>query len=85
MDSISVRCADANSPASRCRSGLCPRGSHAQVANGSMANTRFCRRSSVRRPSVAFGLLRGDPARHVPGDAMDQVAACVGQALRLDS
>ena len=32
-----------------------------------------------------FGLLGGDPAHHVPGNVMDQVAASVGQALQLDS
>jgi diadenosine tetraphosphate (Ap4A) HIT family hydrolase len=31
-----------------------------------------------------FGLLGGDPAGHVPAQVMDQLAARIGQALRLD-
>jgi diadenosine tetraphosphate (Ap4A) HIT family hydrolase len=39
---------------------------------------------SLRGPRV-FGLLGGDPAGHVPNQMMDQVAASIGQALRLSS
>jgi diadenosine tetraphosphate (Ap4A) HIT family hydrolase len=37
----------------------------------------------LRGPRV-FGHLGGDPAGQVPAEVMDQVAASVGQALRLD-
>jgi diadenosine tetraphosphate (Ap4A) HIT family hydrolase len=39
---------------------------------------------SQRGPRI-FGLLGGDPAGHVPSQVMDQVAASIGQALRLGS
>jgi diadenosine tetraphosphate (Ap4A) HIT family hydrolase len=38
---------------------------------------------ALRGPRV-FGYLGGDPAGHVPAEVMDEVAASVGQALRLD-
>ena len=38
----------------------------------------------LRGPRV-FGHLGGDPAGHVPAQVMDQLAARIGQALRLDS
>lgn len=39
---------------------------------------------ALRGPRV-FGLLGGDPAGHVPDQEMDEVAARIAQALRLDS
>jgi len=39
---------------------------------------------SLRGPRV-FGLLGGDPSGHLPNQVMDQTAASLGQALRLDS
>jgi len=39
---------------------------------------------SLRGPRV-FSLLGGDPASHLPDQAMDQAAESIGQALQLDT